>query len=311
MLVPADLAFFSVVAQTPSLAAAARALDVTPSAVTQRLQELERRVGVRLLERRGRRATLTAEGELLLAEGEKIGGLLEELQEQLASRRGEVTGPLRVLAPFGFGRHHVAPLVAQFQRVYAQVTVELTLSDRLSRVPDAAWDVAIHIGDEPTHSLRAERLASNGRVCCAAPALLARVGVPSHPEALRDVPCLALRENDEDVTLWRFRDAAGRTRQVRVSPVLASNDGDVVRDWALAGLGVMVRSTWSVADDLRAGRLVSLLPAWSLPPADVMAYTGGRRGRSARATAFVRFLRERLRDAAWLPGVQASNAPGE
>lgn len=305
MLAPADLEFFAVVARTPSLAAAARALDVTPSAVTQRLQDLERRVGVRLLERRGRRPTLTAEGELLMSEGEKIGGLLAALHEQLASRRGEVAGPLRVLAPFGFGRHHIAPLVAQFQRVHTQVTVELTLSDRLARVPDTAWDVAIHIGDEPTHGLRAERLAPNGRVCCAAPSLLARVGEPAQPESLRDLPCLALRENDEDVTLWRFRDETGRTRQVRVSPVLASNDGDVVRDWALAGLGVMVRSRWSVADDLREGRLVALLPAWSLPDADVVAYTGGGRGRSARATAFVRFLREELRGARW-----GSEAPG-
>jgi DNA-binding transcriptional LysR family regulator len=308
MLAPADLHFFAVVARTPSLAAAARLLDVSPSAVTQRLQELERRLGVRLLERRGRRPTLTAEGELLLTEGERIGGMLAALHEQLASRRGEVAGPLRVLAPFGFGRHYVAPLVAEFQRVNPQVTVELMLSDRLGRVPDSSWDVAIHIGDEPSHGLRAEKLAPNGRVCCAAPSLLARVSAPAHPDDLRELPCLALRENDEDVTLWRFRDDAGHTRQVRVRPVLASNDGDVVRDWALAGVGVMVRSTWSVAADLRAGRLVALLPAWQLPHADVVAYTGGRQGRSARTTAFVRFLRERLGAAPWNGVEQTGNS---
>lgn len=294
MLAPADLDFFGVVARTASLAAAARTLDVTPSAVTQRLQELERRVGVRLLERTGRRPTLTAEGELLLTEGERIGMLLAELHEQLAARRGEVAGPLRVLAPFGFGRHHVGPLVARFNALHPQVTVELTLSDRLARVPEASWDVAIHIGDAPAHRLRAERLAHNGRVCCAAPSLLASCSVPLIPDDLRGVPCLALRENDEDVTLWRFRHEDGQTRQVRVRPLLASNDGDVVRAWALSGLGVMVRSRWAVADDLAKGRLVALLPEWQLPAADIVAFTGSRHGRTARTRAFVKFLREEL-----------------
>ncbi|MBL0939102.1 MAG: LysR family transcriptional regulator [Gemmatimonadaceae bacterium] len=299
MLSPTDLEFFAVVAQTPSLAAAARALDVTPSAVTQRLQELERRVGVRLVERRGRRPTLTAEGELLLAEGAQITEALALLHEQLAARRGEVAGPLRVLAPFGFGRRYVGPVAAEFRAIHPQVTIELTLSDRLARVPDASWDVAIHIGDEPSHRLRAEMLAPNARVLCAAPSLIAMHGEPTSPDDVRAMPCLALRENDEDVTLWRLRDASGRVRQVRITPVLASNDGDVVRDWALAGLGVMVRSLWSVADDLRDGRLVSMLPDWQLPAADVVAYAGAKRGRSARTTAFVAYLKERLTPAPW------------
>lgn len=299
MLHASDLTFFATIARTPSLAAAARQLDVTPSAVTQRLQELERRLGVQLLERRGRRPTLTAEGELLATRGQVIGDELEALAEALAARRGVVAGHLRVLAPFGFGRRYVAPLAADFCRMHPDVTLDLSLSESLTRVPEHGWDVAIHIGSEPHHSLRAEVLAPNARVVCAAPSYIATHGTPTSPDALRTARCIALRENDEDVTLWRFTDRAGRTTQVRITPTLASNDGDIVREWALAGDGVIVRSAWSVHDDLEAGRLVRLLPENVLPRADVVAFVGPRRGRSARTTAFVAALRVALAPVPW------------
>jgi DNA-binding transcriptional LysR family regulator len=299
MLTTADLEFFATVARTPSLAAAARALDVTPSAVTQRLQELERRLGVRLLERRGRIPTLTAEGELLASRGQDIGDELAALEEQLATRRGVVAGHLRVLAPFGFGRQFVAPVAARFITTHPDVTVELMLSDRLARVPESSWDVAIHIGEEPTHSLRAELLAPNERLLCASPAFIRRYGAPGKPEDLRGLPCIALRENEEDVTMWRFSRDTRDTRQVRVAPILSSNDGDVVREWALAGAGIIVRSEWSVHQDIATGRLVRLLEGWSLPSADVVAFVGARRGRSARTSAFVAALREFLQPVPW------------
>ncbi|MBV9879249.1 MAG: LysR family transcriptional regulator, partial [Gemmatirosa sp.] len=264
MLSTADLHFFATVARAHSLAGAARELDVTPSAVTQRLQELERRVGVRLVERTGRRVTLTDEGELLAARGQAIADDLASLSEVLAARRGVVAGHLRVLAPLGFGRHHVAPIAGRFCAEHAEVRLELVLSDRLGRVPETSWDVAVHIGELRDSSLVAQRLAPNERYVCASPEFVARHGEPADPAALRDVPCIALRENDEDVTLWRFVQG-GVVTQVRVEPHMTSNDGDIVRDWALAGLGVIVRSEWSVADDLRVGRLVRLLPEYAVP----------------------------------------------
>lgn len=299
MLSTSDLTFFATVARTPSLAAAARQLDVTPSAVTQRLQELERRLGVRLLERRGRRPTLTAEGELLATRGQAIGDELEALAEALAQRRGVVEGHLRVLAPFGFGRRFIAPLAAAFCRTYPAVTLDLSLSDQLGRVPDHSWDVAVHIGGEPQHSLRAERLAPNARLLVASPAYLSAHGVPQRPDDLRQARCIALRENEEDVTLWRFTDKGGRAAQIRIAPALASNDGDVVREWALSGEGIILRSEWSVHEDIAAGRLVRLLPQYTLPDADVTAFVGPRRGRSARTTAFVAYLRASLALPPW------------
>ncbi len=276
MVFVADLEFFETIARSQSLAAAARELNVSPSAVTQRLQDLERRVGVRLLERSARRITLSDEEELLATRGRVISDDLAALGETLAARRGVVAGHLRVVAPLGFGRRYVAPVAAHFLAEHHEVTLDLVLSDRLGRVPEASWEVAVHIGEVRETSLVAQLIAPNERVLCASPAYLARHGSPASPTDLRAHRCIALRENDEDVTMWRFTDASPQVIQVRIEPVLASNDGDVVRDWALHGHGIIVRSEWSVADDLERGTLVRLLDGYRLPTAEVTALVGSR-----------------------------------
>jgi DNA-binding transcriptional LysR family regulator len=147
------------------------------------------------------------------------------------------------------------------------------------------------------------RLASNDRIACASPAYLAAHGEPAAPADLAAHSCLALRQNDEDVTLWRFMDRHRKTIPVRITPAMSSNDGEAVRSWALDGLGIMVRSEWDVADDLRAGRLRRVLTRYRLPAADVVALLGNRGGRTARANAFLKSLKERLQPIPWRPGV--------
>ncbi len=299
MLTLADLDFFGAVARAPSLAAVARSLDVTPSAVTQRLQDLERRLGLRLVVRSGRRIALTDEGELLITRGQLISSDVAHLIDTLATRRGEVVGHLRVLAPLGFGRRFIAPVVARFATDHPAITVSLTLSDRPAQVPEATWDVAVHVGDRREGALSARTLAPNRRVLCASPDYIAQHGVPSTPQSLAAHRCIALRENDEDVTLWRFTDASKHVHHVRVSPSLSSNDGDVVREWAVEGRGIIMRSEWSIAEDLRDGKLIALLPLLRLPDADVVAFVGPRGSRLARTTRFVQALRATLTPAPW------------
>ncbi|KMO25391.1 LysR family transcriptional regulator [Methylobacterium indicum] len=301
MLATDDLRFFLAVAEAPSLAAASRALDVSPPAVTQRLRALEERLGTHLVDRAGRHLALTGEGELLAERGRAILDALGELDEALAARRGQVVGHLRVVAPLGFGRRHVAPVAAAFQAAHPEVAIDLTLSDRLGGVPEGTFDLAVHVGEiaGAAPGLIARRLAPNARIVCAAPAYLAARGEPSVPDDLRRHACIALRENDEDVTLWRFaRD--GREARVRIEPRLASNDGEVVRGWALAGRGVILRSEWDVADDLRAGRLVRLLQDFAAPEAPVVALIGARRrARAARTRRFLDALAAALDPAPW------------
>lgn len=297
-----DLRFFAAIAAAPSLAAAARALDVSPPAVTQRLRSLEARLGVKLVDRGGRRLALTGEGELLAKRGRDIVGALDALNDTLLERRGEVAGDLRIVAPFGFGRRFVAPLAAQFREAHPRLRLDLTLVDRLSHAPPESWDIAIHIGAPNVAAhLAMRRLASNARLLCAAPDYLARAGTPARPADLRNHACIALRENDEDVTMWHFSARqTGTTERIRIAPALSTNDGEVAKAWAIAGQGLIVRSEWDVSEDLESERLVRILGDYDLPPAPVVALMGTERAaRSARSRRFLDALAASLRTPPW------------
>ena len=294
-----DLAFFSVIAGSASLAESARRLNVTPPAVTQRLRALEARAGVRLVDRSTREISLTDEGALMAAHGVAIGDALAALSEALADRRNAVTGHLRIAAPHGFGRAHVAPVVDAFARAHTAVTVSLDLSDHPGGSSIDGCDIAIHIGAPASPDRIVTTLAPNRRVLCASPDYLRDVDPVRVPVDLARHRCLVLRENSEDVSLWRFTDRDGGTAAVRVEATMSSTDGSVIRDWALAGGGIALRSEWDIAADLADGRLCRLLPEWEPPAADVVAMVGARHGRSARTTAFLAALRQSLAPPPW------------
>jgi DNA-binding transcriptional LysR family regulator len=299
MLSSDDLAFFAVLAGSRSLADGARKLNVTPPAVSQRLRALEERAGVRLIDRSGSRLSLTEEGSLVVAHAAIVGEALETLAEALADRRGAVTGHLRVAAPHGFGRRHVAPVVDAFAQLHRAATVTLELSDHPASLLIDSYDVVIHIGEAGRGDQLVTTLAPNRRILCASPAYLDSAPSVSVPADLAAHRCLVIRENDEDVTLWRFRRGGGEAATVRVHPAMASNDGSVIRQWALAGQGIVVRSEWDVAGDLSEGRLKPILTDWQLPAADVLAMLGPRHGRSARTNAFLALLRKSLAPPPW------------
>jgi len=293
-----DLRFFAKLASADSLVEVARKLDVTPSAVTQRLKQLEERAGVRLIDRTARRLSLTSEGELVAARGHNIVNDIDDLVDDLAARRDEVTGQLRIMAPLTFGRHHIAPAVARFRQYYPEVKIDLFLSDKPIVTSAENFDVTVHIGELPNSSLLMQRLAPNRRYMCASPDYLARQGQPNTPDDLRRHDCIAVRENNEDVTMWRLT-KNGKTAHIRMTPTLASNEGEVARNWAIAGHGIIVRSEWNVAKALSSGQLVRVLPEFTLPDADVVALLGHRHGRTARVSAFLMLLRDELTPTPW------------
>ena len=299
MITSDDLAFFEVLAGSRSLAESARKLNVTPPAVTQRLRALEERVGVRLIDRSGRRLSLTEEGSLVASHGRIVSDAIETLAEALADRKGAVRGHLRIAAPHGFGRLHVAPVVDQFARQHRNASATLELSDHPAALLIESYDLVIHIGPPAHLDDIVTTLAPNRRILCASPAYLDERPPILKPADLAQHRCLALRENDEDVTLWRFTGPQQESATVRVEPVMSSNDGAVIRDWALAGQGIVLRSEWNVADDLAAGALRQILPDWRAPDADVVALLGSRHGRSGRTTAFLAMLRQSLTPPPW------------
>lgn len=268
----ADLELLLHIADGGSLAAAARRLDRAPPGISKALAALESRLGTRLLHRTTRRLQFTAEGEAVLAQARDIVAGFERLDEALSGQRDTARGRLRVASSPGFGRVWLAPVLAALQQAHPGLAIDLQLADHLPDLAAGRFDAAVWLWTPTRGSWITQRLARNRRVVVAAPAYVAQHGAPQSPEDLANHRCLVVRENDEAASVWRLS-ALARPRSapvaVRVAGPLASNHGEVVRDWALAGRGLMLRSLWDVAAPLARGELVQLLPGWAMLDADV------------------------------------------
>lgn len=188
-----DLSFFSLLVKHGSLAAAAQQIGVTPPAVSKRLAAIERRLGVRLLQRTTRRISLTPEGEIYLVEGARVLEELDALERTVAGSRAAPKGLLRVCASLGFGRKHVAPALSIFAQRFPEVEVQLHLTDRPVNLIEQGFDLQLRFGELPDSRLTARLLAHNRRVLCASPAYLRRAGEPASPRELAQHACLFIR----------------------------------------------------------------------------------------------------------------------
>ncbi|MES2105327.1 MAG: LysR substrate-binding domain-containing protein [Pseudomonadota bacterium] len=284
-----DLDFFVRLVKQGSLASLARELGLTPPAISTRLSQLEKRLGVRLLNRTTRRLSVTHEGEMYLATGSRLLDDLQELERTISSSRAVPKGLLRVNATFGFGRRYIAPAVIEFARRYPQVEVQLELTDRALNLADKAFDVGIWFGTVPDSRMVARKLAGNRRLLCAAPAYLQTAGMPTVPHELQTHQCIVLRESDAAYGTWHLTRGSKR-ETVKVRGTLSTNDGETALLWALAGFGVLTRSEWDVQAHLQAGRLKLVLEDWALPDADIFAVYPERMNLSAKVSAFIDFL---------------------
>jgi len=283
--------FFVLVARHGSLAAAARAIDLTPPAATKRLAALEGRLGVRLLNRTTRTLSLTSEGETYLQHATRILGEIQEMEDAVSQGRATPRGLLRVNATLGFGRTSIAPLVSAFALRYPEVEVQVEVTDRPIDLVETGFDLAIRFGALPDKRLNARRIMSNRRFLCASPAYLERHGTPASLADLARHRCIIHRQNDDAYGIWRFLHH-DHTEVVKVHGTLSSNDGDIVLGWALDGHGILIRSEWDLAKYLDSGRLRVVLPEFTLPAADLFVYYPSQRNQTIRARAFIDFLVE-------------------
>lgn len=297
-----DLEFFSLIHRKGSLTAVARELGTTPSAISKRLAQIEARLGVRLLSRTTRRSTLTEEGEIYLHVGERIVLQIGELEQSISSRRATPKGLLRINAGLGFGRTHLAPLISDFVHRYPEVQVQLHLSDRLVNLAEEGFDLGIRAGAPADGRVVARKIAPNRWLICGAPSYLERHGIPRHPSDLAKHNCLVLRDKDASYGVWYFVDGA-KTMSVKVHGTLSSNDNESIVQWALAGHGLASRSDWDVAAHVRSGRLKVVLGDYRAPPGDFYAIYPDRHNLSAKVSAFITFLVERLGESPpWMAG---------
>lgn len=280
--------FVEVVARG-SLSAAARAEGIAPAMIGRRLDALEARLGVKLLQRTTRKLALTDEGAAFLEDCQRILAELEEAESAVSERSAHATGHLMISAPAGFGRQHVAPLLPSFLAEHRDVTVTLNMSDRVMDIVGEGIDVAIRIASLSDSSLVSVKLADNERVVVGAPAYFKRHG---RPETLADLArhnCLAI-SSEGSQRGWTFRED-GKNVVLKVNGNMACNDGQVLHEWALAGKGLAWRSMWEVGSAIEAGKLQTVLDGYAAPGNDIYAVFAQRRHLPLRIRAFVDFLR--------------------
>jgi DNA-binding transcriptional LysR family regulator len=280
--------FVEVVARG-SLSAAARAEGIAPAMIGRRLDALEARLGVKLLQRTTRRLALTDEGAAFLEDCQRILAELEEAEAAVSERSRRATGHLLVSAPAGFGRQHVAPLLPSFLAEHRDLTVNLNLSDRIVDLIGESVDVAIRIASPADSNLVSVKLADNHRVVVASPAYLKRHGTPHTLADLAKHQCLAI-SSEGSQRGWTFLDK-GKPVTLKVTGNMVCNDGAVLHDWALAGKGLAWRSMWEVAGQIESGSLVTVLDQHAAPGNDIYAVFAQRRHLPLRIRAFVDFLR--------------------
>lgn len=273
-----------------SLSAAARHEGIAPAMVGRRLDALEARLGVKLTQRTTRRLALTPEGLSFLEDCQRILRDLEEAEGAISARSQSVTGLLRVTAPAGFGRRHVAPLIPRYAREHPRLAVNLDLSDRISDLVAEGYDCAVRFGEQADPGLVRVRLGQARRVVVAAPAYLQRHGTPRSPAELAQHQCLALGESAGPARSWLFQ-ADGRLATERPAGALTCNDGAALHAWALAGMGLAWRSWWEVSEDLAAGRLITVLEEFEAPPTVVYCVMPARKHLPLRTRLFVDFLK--------------------
>jgi DNA-binding transcriptional LysR family regulator len=300
---------FVAVATRGSLTAAAQAEGVAPAVMGRRIDALEARLGVKLLVRTTRRITLTHEGAAFLDDCQRLLADLAGVEAGVSAGGLHAAGHLRITAPAGFGRRHVAPLVPRFLAQHPDVSLSLNLSDRVVDIVNEGFDCAVRVGDLPDSSLISVRLADNRRLCVAAPQYLQRAGVPRRPDDLAQHACLALSSDASQTRGWAFL-VDGELTHLRPRGRLDCSDGQVLHAWCLQGLGIAWRSTWEVEAEIADGRLRAVLEEYAAPPNGIYAVFAHARHLPLRVRLWIDFLKQHYGNAAYwrVPAVGPATA---
>ena len=297
---------FVSVAIRGSLTAAANAQGVAPALMGRRLDALEAHLGVKLMVRTTRRISMTTEGSAYLEDCQRLLADFANAEASVSAGGARAQGHLRITAPAGFGRRHVAPLVPRFREMHAGLSISLNLSDRVIDIAAEGYDCAVRVGDLPDSSLVSVRLADNRRRCVASPKYLQQHGTPAHPSELSKFDCLTLSSDASQARGWAFTtplsapsSAASGGGKVGVEVIhlkpggpLDCSDGQVLHDWCLAGFGLAWRSTWEVEAEIASGALVAVLEEFAAPPNGVYALFPHAKHLPVRVRLWVDFLKQ-------------------
>lgn len=287
-----DLRVFVAVVRKGGFAAAAAEIGMSPAYVSKRIGILEAALGVKLFQRTTRRVLVTDEGERVHARALGILDGIDELMDDVAAGRREPRGRLRICSSFGFGRNVVAPAIARLAASYPALQIRFEVFDRLVDTAAEGFDLDVRIGDEIAPHLVARKLMANHRILCAAPSYLARRGTPATLRDLAGHDCLAIKERDHPLGVWRLRGKNG-DETVKVAGPLSTNHGEIALRWAVEGAGIVLRSRWDAQAWIDAGRLVQVLPDYT-QEANVWAVYPQRLAGSGKLRVCIEFLQRHL-----------------
>jgi DNA-binding transcriptional LysR family regulator len=292
-----EMRVFTAVVEASSFVAAADSLGMSKAAVSRYVSELEQRLGVRLLHRTTRRLSLTPEGEVFLSRCRDILSSIEASEVEISTRSLSVSGLLKVSVPVSFGIRHLAPLWPEFLALHPQLKLDVQLADRVIDLVDEGFDMAIRIARLADSSLISRQIAGTRLVLCAAPAYLQRKGTPQHPKdlAAHDVVGYSLLATGDQ---WQFVGPDGPV-SVKVRPRLWSNNGDSCIATCIQGAGIQMQPTFLIAEELRRGELVEILPQFQAVTLGIYAVYPTRKFVLPKVRALVEFLDARLREAPW------------
>lgn len=253
-----DMTLFISIIKNQGLAAAGRELGLSPATVTARLQALEERYGVKLLNRSTRHISLTDSGALYHQACLGIIDSVNETENLLQTGTKEVRGALKISAPRDIGKQYIAPILSAFADQYPDVTPYLYLNDNLSNLAESGLDIVIRYGELADSGLISRKLASSRRVLCASPEYFAKKCPPLIPQDLAKHDCLALIRSNEELKTWHFQ-GDEQHDAITVTPKRFSDDGEVIRQWALEGAGIALKSILDVQEDIKQQRLMTVL----------------------------------------------------
>lgn len=296
-----DMTMFVSIVKHQGLAAAGRELGFSPATMTARLQALEERYCVKLLNRSTRHLSLTDSGELYHKACIEILDNVNETENLIRNGVKEVKGSLRISAPKDIGRQYILPILSEFCKQHPNVVPYLYLNDRISNIAESGIDIVIRYGELADSSLISRRLSPSKRVLCASPEYLAQHGTPLTPQDLVNHDCLAMIRSNEELKTWHFQDEDQKS-VITITPKRFSDDGEVIRHWALEGVGVALKSALDVQADIENKRLVTLLNGHmknfnsSTSSADLHVLYISKKYQPKRIRLFLDFLHERFNE---------------
>lgn len=286
------------VVEAGSFARAAERMDVSVSAVSRQVAELENHLDARLLNRTTRRLSLTESGRAFHERAVQLLADLEEAEQSANAGTLAPRGTLRLTSSNTFGARHLAPAIAEFVSRYPAMRFDIELSDRATDLVEEGFDVAVRIGSIGSQNLVGRKVGVTSLICCAAPSYLARHGEPRTPEDLAQHQCLSY-EYSPQRNLWPFRDRQGRERDVRIAGPVHANSGRFLEALAAEGVGICYEPDFIVGPEVKAGRLKVLLRTFAPPPSSIYVAYPSRRHLSAKVRVFADFLATRFANPDW------------